>query len=202
MYKYLPYTVQFSIIGIKPVSTNDMYFATPMKSKTKTYKNGEPRLITRKVRTPELKKYQESMSTELSIKVKQEDVDKLKELTKSGHIGLSLSLSIGMPLENYEDSDASNYIKALEDCISNRLGIDDSNNPRITVDKYVSNSSMWEQSVVITTIPKDSLYRIKRLNAKIEIDRCPICGELFSDKVTDKDVVLCDNCKSSCQYCE
>lgn len=149
-------SITYKIVGIKPCSTNDMYFSMPIQSKTKTYKNGKPRLSTRKISTPELKNFKSTMSQELSIRIPEEFISKAKARVDSGDYYINLRIYIGMPDENYKSSDSSNYIKAYEDCIAERLGIDDSNNDSVSATKYISTD--WELLTIISVEDKSVIY--------------------------------------------
>lgn len=160
--------IQYRIVGVKPCSTNDMYFSMPIQSKYKTYKNGKPRLSTRKIRTPELKKFQEVMSHELSSRIPDEFVEECQSKIGSGQYCIKLSIYVGMPEDNYKTSDSSNYIKAYEDCISRRLGVDDSHNNSVSSTKYLSTD--WELLTDISLINNDELVEsIKELGESINV---------------------------------
>lgn len=125
---------RFEFSEIPLVSTNDMYFSRPKKSK----KN--PNFITTyTIRTPELKKFQSIMEEKLPSLIDRTIFDKY-DLSK---YGLLLSIVIYLPKDRYLLEDSSNYIKAYEDTISKYIGIDDKYNLTVIVHKSISDDSNW-----------------------------------------------------------
>ena len=65
-------------------------------------------------------------------------------------LGLNLELKISIPEEEYwsEDytlyrNDASNFIKAIEDSIARGIGVDDTKNIRVMVEKGYNEDGIW-----------------------------------------------------------
>lgn len=149
MTDYPHYT--FRIEGIHPVSTNDMYFHMPKKTKS-------GRMTTYAIRTPELKKFQSDMAEYLPKVYPKEVVDEFnKYVIKNGSHGLQYTIVIFMPKENYWKSDTTNYIKALEDTLVSYSGIDDSAHMIITQAKGLSPTDSWSMLIdvgVCDRIPK------------------------------------------------
>lgn len=142
-------TLSYTVDKIHPVSTNDMYFHNPMKSK----KNPN-RMTTIAIRTPELKAYQSAMAEAL-IDLYPEDVlhEFKSSVVKHGSIGISLVIVFMMPADHYWSSDASNYIKALEDTIVKHSGIDDVHHVVITIAKGLSDDDDWHVHILQSLCP-------------------------------------------------
>lgn len=126
---------------IYPCSTNDMYIPCSARGGHGAY--------LRKSGT--LNAFQTefwNMMTDLYL----DDIVRFLEYSRSKyeHLGFKLTLWIGMNdmwyIRNPDDIrpyDASNYIKAIEDLISNRIEIDDKYNMEVRVVKYGVDSERW-----------------------------------------------------------
>lgn len=150
--------IQFSYdFSVSPVSTNDMYFHMPKKTK-----NG--RMTTYTIKSPELKNFQSTMKGILSEIYPNDILDTLKELVgKNTPYGLSLVMIFLMPPDNYISSDTSNYIKSLEDTIVSYTGIDDRYNIVITAAKGLSYDDDWHIMIHTGVCPKIGASDVKSI---------------------------------------
>lgn len=121
----------FVVKDIDLVSTNDMYLPRPMKGGKKAYltKSGA------------LRKFQDKMSDFLSKSLTDEVIHKFNESCEDRQSALKLTIDFHMDRSCFFSDDISNYIKALEDCISRRLGIDDVRNCELHLRKFYDNES-------------------------------------------------------------
>ena len=157
------YPMSFTLILEGMVSTNDMYFYVAYKSR----KSG--RMSTHAVKTQELKDFQENMYKILPEVMNDSIIQHYKEAISSGMYGLQIYTVVKMPHSNYVSSDASNYIKAYEDCISSVMKkscatkrnnpLDDKNNLSYYTDKLCSKDDKWHVSTEIKLKVRDYYYR-------------------------------------------
>lgn len=132
------------ITDIKPISTNEMYFSVPKKC-TKYKKNGEKYTFNwaTHARTPKMKNYQLAMGLVLNREISNKDVLEIKEIVGKNNINnriIKLRISHITNQSNYNDYDVSNTIKAFEDCLVKRIGIDDRYTGSVEVEKLVNNA--------------------------------------------------------------
>lgn len=140
--------IEFEIDNPKLISTNEMYMHPVRKTKRGSYTSYV-------CKSPYLKEVQEFYKEVLSEKISDEAVMKLKSEVDSGNgnIGIVLTIHAGFPRKDLYEYDASNFIKALEDCIVNRTKIDDSKNLRVSISKdlFESENGDWKLYVKIST---------------------------------------------------
>lgn len=131
------FTIEFEVANPKLISVNDQYMHPVRKTKSGRY-------MSYVCKSPSLKEFQSFYEEALETLVSNEDVEWFKDYIKSvDRSGLQLSLEIGLPLREIYEHDASNWVKALEDSISTRIGIDDSKNLRVVVEKKYTNDDSW-----------------------------------------------------------
>lgn len=104
----------------KVISTNDMYMHPVRKTKRGSYSSYV-------VRSPYLKEVQEFYKKILENEITEEQIENLKSQIDKSH-GVKLSLLFSICQKDLYEYDVSNLIKAIEDCISRRIRIDDSYN--------------------------------------------------------------------------
>lgn len=146
-------TISFTIPVPFIVSTNDMYFHRPKKSKKGN------RITTYTVKTGQLKEFQEYMDLELksTLEYYKDTIEEMRDIISHGYHGLVIVTEFHMPFENYRDSDTSNCIKAYEDCVSRSMGIDDKQNLVYHAEKRCSESDKWFVRTIINLVQKDSI---------------------------------------------
>lgn len=183
--------IEFKITGIEPISTNDMYFAVPMKSK----KNPN-RMWATTARTPALKEYQRVLQDKLSV-IKTENselVDYMTEKVASKYYKINSKYVIRTSNKQfYLTQDSSNCVKALEDCIVKYLfnkKIDDNVVNRLVVEKIYSPvvedfeiTCQWE-------LAHRSYYEYEIIGLPLY---CQNCDEYHS-VVTQDSVIKCKEC--------
>ena len=141
----------FEIEKPKIISTNEAYMHPVRKCKDGRYRSYV-------CKSPDLKDFQEFYKEVLQEKIPDDKVVEFKKyIEESLKNTLDISITYGLPENEIFKHDASNFIKALEDCISTRLGIDDSKNSRVSVTKTVYNS-----------FTSDWILRIKIVASKVE----------------------------------
>ena len=107
----------FDINDVDMVSTNNMYLPRPCN-------HGKHAYLTK---STYLKKFQGLMEPLLDVKITKEQVDSIqREADEYGDdFAIRLWVKFYFTHGKYLREDTSNYIKALEDCITQRTGIDD-----------------------------------------------------------------------------
>lgn len=125
------------IKDLRLLSTNDMYVPTSGRGGRGAF-----------LRTSsELAEFQERFAEKFSE----------LELSLDQSKCYSFDIRVSMPeFEYYINSrkrlrarDSSNYIKALEDCLTSKLGYNDRNNIRVSLEKGYNSSNLWYVEVVI-----------------------------------------------------
>lgn len=145
-------TVAFEILSPKVMSTNDMYMHPVRKCKDGRYRSFV-------CKSPSLKEFQAWYEEKLKECIDDESVTLLQTIVKGGDLnGLSLKIEYGMPENELYEHDASNFIKSIEDCIVKRIGVDDSRNLSVSVEKRVLNNfnGEWALYVEISTMKVDT----------------------------------------------
>lgn len=156
--------INFEIKNPLLISTNDAYYHPVRKTKTGRY-------MSYVCKSESLKKLQEFYKEKLSEAISDEDISNLKkDLESSGTPkGIVLELFVGMPEREIFEHDSSNYIKALEDCIVNRIKIDDSKNHYVSIEKFIFTPSEEEVSkgiswTLLCQIHTEEIQRLMRVN--------------------------------------
>lgn len=140
------YCIAFELVNPKLISVNDMYIHPVRKCK-----NGKYRSYFAK--SPYLKEVQEYFAEVLPECIPESEVVKIKKVLENRDKELSLEFIIGIPEKEFYEHDATNFVKAPEDCISKYLGIDDSRNVEVMVGKWkVTNSEDWSLTTTINTV--------------------------------------------------
>lgn len=138
--------IEFEIVNPKLISTNDMYMHPVKKCK-----NG--RYTSYTCKAPYLKELQEFYQEKLGELIRDEDIEILKsEVSKD--VGVKLEIELGMPKLSIYANDASNFIKSLEDCVVNRIGVDDKYNLEVSIVKTIHESEIdeWILKVRISSV--------------------------------------------------
>lgn len=135
-------SIEFEIEDPMLISVNDQYMHPVRKTKSgKYYSYFAP--------TPYLKKLKSYYEEMLSQKISDSDIEDIKNVINSyegkKEGGIDLSIELGLPLEDVRNHDISNFIKALEDCIVKRTGIDDSRNYKVSIEEklYANSEGTW-----------------------------------------------------------
>lgn len=163
-------TIKFEIKNPLLISTNDAYYHPVRKTKTGRY-------MSYVCKSESLKKLQEFYKEKLSEAISDEDIRNLKKDLETGvSKGIILELFIGMPEKEIFEHDSSNYIKALEDCIVNRIKIDDSRNHCVAIEKFIFKPSEEEVSegiswTLICQINTDEIQRLARVHEISELPK-------------------------------
>lgn len=136
--------IEFELTNPKLISVNEQYMHPVRKTKTGRYSSYV-------CKSPYLKEVQEYYKDKLSVLITDDDIIKLKETSEDVVIpkGISLYIRIGFPKNQLHKHDISNFIKAIEDCISSRIGIDDAYNYNVSIKKTVSKDDNWKMFVRI-----------------------------------------------------
>lgn len=138
------FCIEFRVDNPKLISVNEQYIHPVRKSKSGRYYSyfaPSPYL-------KEVKKYYKDL---LSKTISDNDVIKVNNFFY-GDIpgrGICLQMIVGLPENEFYKHDISNYIKAVEDCISERLGVDDSKNTAVSIQKMISHG--WFLDVKINS---------------------------------------------------
>ena len=142
------YSIEIELESPELISVNEQYMHPVRKTKTgKYYSYFAP--------APKLKKVQEYFRNELSEKIKDEDIEKLKIFVESSKgCGLKFTMILGLPEVDLREYDISNFIKSTEDCLVTRTGIDDSRHYRIEAEKrlFSSEDNHWMLTIILESI--------------------------------------------------
>lgn len=155
--------INFEIKNPLLISTNEAYYHPVRKTKTGRY-------MSYVCKSESLKKLQEFYKEKLLEAISDKDVDNLRDDLESGITkGVVLELFVGMPEKEIFEHDSSNYIKALEDCIVNRIKIDDSRNHCVSIEKFIYKPTDEEISegiswILLCQIHTEEIKRFTRLN--------------------------------------
>lgn len=143
---------QFEIKNPKIISTNDAYYHPVRKCKDGRYRSYV-------CKSESLKKFQEFYKEELPKLLPEDEVKSLKSfIEEDGTYGIELVLEYGIPTSQIREHDASNFVKAMEDCIVSYTGIDDCHHIRVVVEKesFDNFTEDWMLKVTLGT------YKIKK----------------------------------------
>lgn len=135
--------IYFAVKDPRLVSNNDMYMHPVRKTKRGTY-------VSYFCKSPSLKELSQFYEEVLSTLILEESIEFLKKEVSDGK-GINLKLEIGMPRNELYEHDVSNYIKAIEDCITNRTGVDDRYNLTVSISKSIILSTDWVLKVTISS---------------------------------------------------
>lgn len=148
------FSIEFEVFDPKLISVNDQYMHPVRKTKSGRY-------MSYVCKSPSLKEFQEFYKESLSQLIKEEDINEIQEFLRTTfRSGLCLSIEIGLPPRELYEHDVSNWIKALEDSISTRTGIDDSKNLRVVVEKKYTNDETWWLRVKICPYVADQYINV------------------------------------------
>lgn len=138
------YILDFEIFE-KPVFTNHMYRAVKSKA------NGWAVLG----KTNDLIKYQRRMRKEILPEVLPDDKIKefISEFSKNLY-DIEVETVYEVPQNSMYEFDASNLIKAYEDCIARHLGIDDCYTTKYTIEKRPSENNQWYAHTIMKLVPR------------------------------------------------
>lgn len=138
----------FKFCNFKPVSVNDAY--VPTARKRKKYGGGFGGAFLRK--SDALRNWQDKIQKSFDDEFfyTKDYLSTLASWINGMKLGLNLELKISIPEEEYwsEDytlyrNDASNFIKAIEDSIARGIGVDDTKNIRVMVEKGYNEDGIW-----------------------------------------------------------
>lgn len=133
------------IVNPQLISTNDAYYHPVRKTKSGRY-------MSYVCKSESLKKLQKFYEEVLSSEISDEDILALKEqLNSLPNLGIKLILKVGTPSKEIFEHDVSNYVKAIEDCLVKRIGVDDSHNTELHIEKQFSEE--WKLQIVISVVP-------------------------------------------------
>lgn len=120
--------IEFIIKDPPIISVNAMYFHYPVRGKI------------RSIKSDPLKALQKYYEKELKEDISDDDVQLLKTFLEEDkkNNGLMITLEFGLPRKNMRRCDVSNYVKAIEDCIVKRTGIDDKHHLKVVAYKSIS----------------------------------------------------------------
>lgn len=142
--------------SIKPTLSNHMYRAVSAKSSKR--KSGYWAVL---ARTDGLKWYQGVMAEELKTTLPPEKVERFKYLFDTGVYDIEVSTTHYVYYKDYYEFDASNLIKAHEDCVAKHLGIDDSKTCSYFVKKVPTEfKDVWKAVTVMKLVPKHPLLHM------------------------------------------
>lgn len=129
------------------ISVNDAYMDCPKKTKT-------GRWTAYRTAAPALREYQDRLSTLITDAINPLDLTFLQGLCRNKDHGLVINISVGLPVDLFKRSDASNFIKPYEDVLSSVLHIDDKYNFHVGIDKYISESWKIDTDISIISLER------------------------------------------------
>lgn len=141
--------IDFEVVDPKLISVNEQYLH-PVR------KTSKGRYVSYFCKSPGLKDVQSFYEEVLKDKILEEDIQGLKDEMNNLYnrpAGLSLTIEIGLPRNELYEHDVTNYIKALEDCITSRTKIDDNRNIIVMSMKSITPDDQWKLRVIIQSIP-------------------------------------------------
>lgn len=164
----IPLELNFAFYGIRLVSTNDAYVPTARG------KSGRGAFLRK---SEKLKDFQKAIndSFEEEYFYKKEYLHMVASYVNNLNIGLTMELKVSIPREEYwnpEDkvlyrNDASNFIKAMEDAIYSNIGIDDTRNIKVSVEKGYNEDGDWYAEVTIRGTNIDNRIDVDTLNKEV-----------------------------------
>ena len=125
--------IEFDIPDIEIASTNEMYMPRPRKTK-----NG--RWTAYVTKTNEMREFEESVNPLLESFIVDDTVKLLHEELEDRQKAIRLELTYYLPSFPFFTSDASNYVKTIEDRIKERIDIDDVRNCEVILRKVLSDN--------------------------------------------------------------
>lgn len=125
--------IEFDIEGIEIASTNEMYMPRPRRTK-----NGKWTAYVTK--TNEMRAFEESVNPLLESFIQDDLVTQLHEELEDKQKAIRLELTYYLPSFPFFTSDASNYVKTIEDRIKERIDIDDVRNCEVILRKVLSDN--------------------------------------------------------------
>lgn len=125
--------IEFDIDGIEIASTNEMYMPRPRKTK-----NG--RWTAYVTKTNEMRQFEKSVNPLLESFILDNEIKLLHEELKDKQKAIRLELTYHLPSFPFFTSDASNYVKTIEDRIKERIDIDDVRNCEVILRKVLSDN--------------------------------------------------------------
>lgn len=149
--------LEFRMVGYQPPSTNDMY--VPTSGAMKTSKSGRRycRAFLRK--SDWLNEWQNKMKEMFDSEFfyTKEELKEFSSEVLDNNLGLKMDIIVSMPISAYgkrtlRTNDASNYIKAIEDCISTGIGVDDKYNLVVSARKYYNRGTEWSIIVRVSKL--------------------------------------------------
>lgn len=142
-------SINFEIDDAKLISVNDQYMHPVRKTKRGRY-------VSYFAPSPYLKTVQAFYKEVLEEKITDEYIEMFNSALKDKSRGIKLEIIVGTPPEEFNRSDVSNFIKALEDCIVNRTKIDDSRNFEVSIKKRsYDNEGLWKVHITLSTVDKE-----------------------------------------------
>lgn len=143
----LTVNISFELTDPKLISVNEQYMHPVRKCK-----NG--RYTSYVCKSPYLKEVQSYYSDVLDNVILDSEVESVREFIDKDpkNSGLSLEIYLGIPESEIYDHDVSNFIKAFEDCLSRRLGVDDKFNLKVSISKEEVHGDVWKMKVRISTV--------------------------------------------------
>lgn len=158
-YKYQGHHIRFGLDNPKLISVNDQYIHPVRKCKDGRYRSYF-------AKSPYLKEVQQYYKEVLSECIPESEVSEIKKILEDPDKDLGLTLSIGIPENDFYEHDSSNFIKSLEDCIFTYLGVNDSHDVRVVVNKLkIVDSKDWilVAELDVLTVPRMTYNQIKSL---------------------------------------
>lgn len=146
--------IEFDLINPKMISVNEQYIHPVRKTK-----NG--RYVSYFAKSSYLKEVQSYFDEVLKEKIKDKDVEILVEETSSQDLpGVLLEMTLGLPRKDFYEYDLSNFIKAVEDCLTRRTGIDDNRNVELNVKKviYETDRDDWKLFIRIASKEVETIF--------------------------------------------
>ena len=125
--------VSFELKDIELVSTNEMYMPRPKRGK-----NG--RWTAYVTKTNEMRDFEKKVSPLLESFIVDDTVKRLHDELEDKQKAIRLELTYYLPSFPFFTSDASNYVKTIEDRIKERIDIDDVRNCEVILRKVLSDN--------------------------------------------------------------
>lgn len=126
--------IEFDIPDIEIASTNEMYMPRPKRGK-----NG--RWTAYVTKTGEMRDFEEKVNPLLETLISDKVIKELQdELKNDIQRAIKLELTYYLPSYPFFTSDASNYVKTIEDRIKERINIDDVRNCKVVLEKRLSDT--------------------------------------------------------------
>lgn len=160
--------LHFAFYGVRLISTNDMYIPT---ARGKSRKGAFLR------KSDELRDFQRIIteSFEKEYFYTKEYLHMIASYVNNTNIGLTMKLRISIPEEEYWNpknkklyaNDASNFIKAIEDAIYSNIGINDTRNIKLIVDKGYNEDGDWYVEIDIQDTDINNRIDVDTLNREV-----------------------------------